>query len=70
MLDRGAAIGEEGQSAAETLRSPLIEGTTAWKEDQVVYLPAGELYIGGGGFGSLTKVIDALTEVLSGSAGA
>ena len=70
VLDRGAAIGEEGQSAEETLRSPLIEGTTAWKEDQVVYLPAGELYIGGGGFGSLTKVIDALTEVLSGSAGA
>ncbi|SDD33272.1 iron complex transport system substrate-binding protein [Paracoccus isoporae] len=62
VLDRGAAIGEDGQSAAQTLASPLIEGTTAWQNDQVVYLPAAELYIGGGGYSSLVTVIDALTE--------
>lgn len=62
VLDRGAAIGEDGQSAAQTLASPLIEGTTAWANDQVVYVPAAELYIGGGGYSSLLSVIGAMTE--------
>ncbi|WBU52681.1 siderophore ABC transporter substrate-binding protein [Paracoccus sp. SCSIO 75233] len=64
ILDRGAAVGDEGQSAAETLKSQLVESTTAWSNDQVIYLPAAELYIGGGGYGSLITVIDALTEAL------
>ncbi len=65
VLDRGAAVGEGGQSAEATLKSPLVEGTTAWKSGQVVYLPAADLYIGGGGYGSLVAVIDALTAALS-----
>lgn len=64
VLDRGAAVGEEGQSAEQTLKTPLIEGTTAWKNGNVVYLPAAELYIGGGGWGSLVTVVDALTAAL------
>ena len=58
-------MGEGGQSAEATLKSPLVEGTTAWKSGQVVYLPAADLYIGGGGYGSLVAVIDALTAALS-----
>ena len=65
VLDRGAAVGEEGQSAEATLKSPLVEGTNAWKAGHVVYLPAAELYIGGGGYGALTTVIDALIAGLS-----
>lgn len=65
VLDRGAAVGEEGQSAEATLKSPLVEGTNAWKAGHVVYLPAAELYIGGGGYGSLTSVVDTLTAALS-----
>lgn len=64
VLDRGAAVGEEGASAEQTLKSPLVEGTNAWKNGNVVYLPAAELYIGGGGWGSLVKVVDTLTEAL------
>ncbi|WBU64256.1 siderophore ABC transporter substrate-binding protein [Paracoccus aerodenitrificans] len=64
VLDRGAAVGEDGQSAEQTLNSPLIEQTEAWKNDQIVYLPAAELYIGGGGYQSLMTVIDAMTEAL------
>ncbi|WBU59844.1 siderophore ABC transporter substrate-binding protein [Paracoccus albus] len=64
VLDRGAAVGEEGESAEQTLSTPLVEGTKAWQNDQVVYLPAAELYIGGGGWGSLTTVISALTTAL------
>lgn len=65
VLDRGVAVGEEGASAAQTLASPLVERTTAWQKDQVVYLPAAELYIAGGGYTALGKVVDALTEALS-----
>lgn len=65
VLDRGAAVGEDGQSAEATLKSPLVEGTTAWKEGQVVYLPAAELYIGGGGYGAMTAVIDTLNAALA-----
>ncbi|MFS4439232.1 siderophore ABC transporter substrate-binding protein [Paracoccaceae bacterium GXU_MW_L88] len=65
VLDRGAAIGEEGQSAAQTLDNPLVAETNAGQNDQIVYLPAGELYIGGGGYASLTKVIDSMTAALS-----
>lgn len=65
VLDRGAAVGEEGASAEQTLKTPLVEGTTAWKNGQVVYLPAAELYIGGGGWGSLMTVVDALTAALN-----
>ncbi|TKW65565.1 MAG: siderophore ABC transporter substrate-binding protein [Paracoccus denitrificans] len=65
VLDRGAAVGEEGASAEQTLKTPLVEGTTAWKNGNVVYLPAAELYIGGGGWGSLVSVVDALTAALT-----
>ena len=65
VLDRGAAVGEDGPSAEATLKSPLVEGTTAWKNGQVIYLPAAELYIGGGGYGSLTSVVDTLTAALA-----
>ena len=65
VLDRGAAVGEEGASAEQTLKTPLVEGTTAWKNGHVVYLPAAELYIGGGGWGSLMTVVDALTAALN-----
>ena len=64
VLDRGAAVGEEGQSAEATLKSPLIEGTNAWKNGHVVYLPAAELYIGGGGYGAMTAVVDTLNAAL------
>ncbi|MBA4490664.1 siderophore ABC transporter substrate-binding protein [Paracoccus sp. S1E-3] len=65
VLDRGAAVGEDGQSAEATLKSPLVEGTKAWKNGNVVYLPAAELYIGGGGYSSLVAVIDTLTAALA-----
>ena len=65
VLDRGVAVGEDAQSAEQTLKSPLVERTTAWREGQVVYIPAAELYIGSGGYGSLVRVIDALTEALT-----
>ncbi|WP_322626735.1 siderophore ABC transporter substrate-binding protein [Paracoccus beibuensis] len=61
VLDRGAAIGADGQGAVETLKSKLVEGTTAWREDHVIMLDPASTYISAGGFTSLTKTIDQLT---------
>lgn len=48
VLDRGAAIGEEGQSAQVVLDNPLMHGTKAWKNNQIVYLtPDSYLAFGG-----------------------
>ena len=48
VLDRGAAIGEEGQAAKDVLNNPLIAETTAWKKGQVVYLDSGTYLAAGG----------------------
>ncbi|MFB6348445.1 siderophore ABC transporter substrate-binding protein [Moraxella marmotae] len=49
VLDRGAAIGEEGQSAKAVLDNPLMHGTKAWKNQQIVYLSA-DSYLAFGGY--------------------
>lgn len=48
VLDRSAAIGEEGQAAKDVLNNPLVAETTAWKKGQVVYLKP-EAYLAAGG---------------------
>ena len=65
VIDRGVAVGEAGDSAAKTLDTPLVRGTTAWKKDQVVYLDPTPLYIAGGGYTALTRTIDQLVGALS-----
>ncbi|AGT11378.1 siderophore ABC transporter substrate-binding protein [Paracoccus aminophilus] len=65
VLDRGVAVGQESQSAGETLKTPLIEGTNAFKNGHVVYLPASEMYIGGGGYQAMSIMLDAMTEALA-----
>lgn len=69
VLDRGAAIGQDGESAEETLRSPLVEGTKAWKNGNVIYLEPASTYISGGGYTALTRNLDRLTEALKASKG-
>ncbi|WP_405403236.1 siderophore ABC transporter substrate-binding protein [Paracoccus sp. Ld10] len=65
VVDRGAAIGEDGQGAMETLRSDLVQGTTAWQNDQVVALDPAATYISAGGFGSTMAVLDQLTQAFA-----
>jgi len=38
VVDRSAAIGEDGAGAKAVLDNPLVAQTTAWDKDQVVYL--------------------------------
>lgn len=65
VLDRAAAIRSDEQAAKATLDTPLVQGTKAWTNGHVVYLPASEMYVGGGGYQALTTVIDAMTAALS-----
>jgi iron complex transport system substrate-binding protein len=65
VVDRAAAIGEQGASARETLDNPLVAETTAWKEAQVVYLDAAPIYIAGGGVRSLSETLGEITAAFS-----
>ncbi|MDS9466959.1 siderophore ABC transporter substrate-binding protein [Paracoccus sp. MBLB3053] len=65
VIDRGAAIGEQGDSAEATLKSPLIEGTTAWKSGHVVYLNSADAYIAAGGYTATVTLLDQLAEALT-----
>ncbi|MEQ8899373.1 MAG: siderophore ABC transporter substrate-binding protein [Roseovarius sp.] len=66
VIDRGAAIGAEGNSAAATLDNPLANGTTAAKEGRILYLASGPLYIAGGGIQSMLGTLDELIEAFGG----
>lgn len=64
VLDRSAAIGEEGQAAREVLNNPLVAQSTAWKKGQVVYLPP-ETYLAAGGAQELLNAVNLLKDAFS-----
>lgn len=64
VLDRGAAIGEEGKAAREVLDNPLVAQSTAWKKGQVVYLPP-ETYLAAGGAQELLNAGNLLKDAFS-----
>lgn len=63
VLDRSAAVGEEGQAAKDVLNNPLVAETTAWKKGQVVYLDAGT-YLAAGGARQLITAANQITEAM------
>ncbi len=65
VLDRAAAIGEGKENARMTLDNELVAATTAWRKQQVIYLPATDFYIGAGGIGATVRVLDALAHGFS-----
>lgn len=65
VVDRAAAIGEEGASARDTLDNPLVAGTTAWKAGHVVYLDAAPIYIAGGGVRALEQTLGEITAAFA-----
>jgi iron complex transport system substrate-binding protein len=60
VVDRSVAIGEKS-SAQTTLDNPLVAGTTAAENDQIIYLSAAPLYIAGGGYTSLLTTLGEIT---------
>lgn len=60
VIDRGAAIGAAGEAAQAVLDNPLVAGTTAWQEGQVVYLDPSRVYLATGGVQSMTGTMDEI----------
>ncbi|MBP6862405.1 MAG: siderophore ABC transporter substrate-binding protein [Neisseriaceae bacterium] len=48
VLDRTAAIGEEGPPAKNVLDNPIVAKTTAWEKDQVIVMPSANYIVAGG----------------------
>lgn len=57
VIDRLAAIGQEGDSAKATLDNALVHDTKAWADGKVVYLSSGPIYVAGGGIQSMTQTL-------------
>lgn len=64
--DRDAAIGESGESARAILDNELVHATTAWQEDQVVYLDAQRWYIIMSGVNNAKEMFTQIGDALSG----
>jgi iron complex transport system substrate-binding protein len=65
VIDRGAAIGAEGEAAAATLDNPLVAGTSAAQAGRIVYLDSGPLYIAGGGHGAMMGTLAEIVEAFA-----
>ncbi|WP_457587113.1 siderophore ABC transporter substrate-binding protein [Ensifer canadensis] len=65
VVDRDAAIGQEGQPAAALLDNELVRQTKAWKNERVVYLDSAKLYLTSSGLKSEQDIVDQLTQALS-----
>lgn len=63
--DRDAAIGESGESARAILDNELVHATTAWQEDQVVYLDAQRWYIIMSGVNNVKEMFTQIGQALS-----
>lgn len=65
VVDRDAAIGEEGKSAEEILDNALVRKTDAWKNDKVTYVDAEAWYIVVGGLTGIGTLIDDIEKSLA-----
>ncbi|STZ75594.1 siderophore ABC transporter substrate-binding protein [Bergeriella denitrificans] len=64
VLDRSAAIGEEGTAAKDVLDNPLVADTTAAKKGQIVYL-VPETYLAAGGAQELLNATKQVTDAFN-----
>lgn len=67
VIDRDAAIGLEGTSARRLLDNELMHKTSAWQNEQIVYLDAMNWYLlGSAGLTSMQQNINQLLAVFEG----
>ncbi|MBY6092446.1 siderophore ABC transporter substrate-binding protein [Maritimibacter alkaliphilus] len=64
VVDRAQAIGADDANARTTLDNELVHGTKAWQSGRVIFLPAADSYIAGGGIQSLNRTLDVLIGAL------
>ena len=60
VLDRDAAIGESGTAAQQVLDNELVRGTTAWENDDVLYLDSSVWYIAPNGLPSVEQMVEEI----------
>lgn len=66
VLDRAAAVGQEAESARQTLDNPLVRETTAWKQDQLVFLDPVSMYVATGGVRAISGLLGQITDAFNG----
>lgn len=64
VLDRSAAVGEEGASAQSVLDNPLVRETNAWKKNQIVYL-SPDSYLAFAGYYQWIKDTKIITDAVA-----
>ncbi|AQP45167.1 siderophore ABC transporter substrate-binding protein [Tessaracoccus flavus] len=64
VVDRDAAVGQEGAAAEQVLDNELVASTNAWKNDQVVYLDGGRWYLMIHGLDNSVEMINEIAEAL------
>ena len=60
VIDRGAAINADSQSAQATLDNPLVARSKAAQRGHILYLDAAPMYISGGGASSMMHTLDEI----------
>ena len=64
VVDRDAAIGEEGAAAKQILDNELVASTNAWKNGKVIYLDGGRWYMLIHGLDNSVQMINEIAEGL------
>lgn len=64
VLDRDAAVAADGAAAQEVLDNELVAQTTAWQNDQVVYIDPVRSYIVNGGLPAFTLLVAQVADAL------
>ena len=64
VLDRDAAIGEEGDSAEAVLDNELVAGTTAVSNGDVLYVDTEKWYLSFGGLTAVSTIIDEVGSLV------
>ncbi|MCP2031218.1 iron complex transport system substrate-binding protein [Okibacterium sp. HSC-33S16] len=64
VIDRDAAVGESGSTAEQVLDNEVIAGSTAWQNDQVMYLDSVPFYVVMSGLSAVNQMVDQITDGL------
>ena len=64
VVDRDAAIGQQGAAAQQVLDNPLVARTAAWQNDRVTYLDGADWYLIGFGLDSTSRMVQAVSDAL------
>ncbi|WP_026453797.1 siderophore ABC transporter substrate-binding protein [Saccharomonospora iraqiensis] len=65
VVDRDSAIGENGEAARELLDNALVNGTTAARNDDIVYLDPATWYLTSTGLVSLESMVGTVGDSLA-----